>query len=264
MNKTGIILVNLNTLSHTRNVIADLRRQNIGCDLTIIDQASEEPGTQEFLKGLKWNKGKLKVVFNRINEPLNHLWNKFAAEAQNEYLCFLNSDVRIGSTFVKDSEDVFEKEGSVAVTVHSTNHPVYLAQHSHTVVNYIVPTDQHLRAKKIKQGWDFTMRKDDWIPIPEKLRLFYGDDFIFMKMLEKNRNVAYILSSPIVHFQGVSQRPWNGKPFNNKMPPRNDNFRDDTKAWASTGWNHDHNPRPEYTRIKPTRDIVERYGNGIF
>jgi len=256
MNKTGVILINLNTLAYTRKAIEDLLKQNVSFDLTLIDQASVEVGIKELFESVKkhWKgRGRLTIKYNSINEPLNEVWNTFAKESDNEYLCYLNSDVRIPCNFIKDSESVFSLEPTVGITVHSTNQPHWLDNASYQL-NYKIPPNQ-----KIKQGWDFTIRKSDWEIIPEIFQIFYGDDFIFYKLLLKNRKIAYILNSPILHFQGMSQ----GKNYRAKLPPRKDNFADDTKAWNSTGWPHNHHSIPEYTRIKPTLDLIQRYEKGI-
>jgi GT2 family glycosyltransferase len=256
MNKTGVIVINLNTLTYTRKCIEDLLKQNVSFDLTLIDQASVEVGIKELFESVKkhWKgRGRLTIKYNSINEPLNEVWNTFAKESDNEYLCYLNSDVRIPCNFIKDSESVFSLEPTVGITVHSTNQPHWLDNASYQL-NYKIPPNQ-----KIKQGWDFTIRKSDWKIIPEIFQIFYGDDFIFYKLLLKNRKIAYILNSPILHFQGMSQ----GKNYRAKLPPRKDNFTDDTKAWNSTGWPHNHHSIPEYTRIKPTLALAQRYEKGI-
>ena len=120
MNKTGVLVINLNTLSYTRNYIKDLLKQNVSFDLTLIDQASDEEGIKELFNWTKsvWgNRGKLVIKYNTHNEPLNNIWNKFAQESSNEYLCYLNNDVRIPSNFIKDSEYVFMEQPSVGITV---------------------------------------------------------------------------------------------------------------------------------------------------
>ena len=256
MNKTGVIVINLNTYGYTRKCIEDLLKQNVSFDLTLIDQASVEVGIKELFESVKkhWKgRGRLTIKYNTINEPLNEVWNTFAKESDNEYLCYLNSDVRIPCNFIKDSESVFSLEPTVGITVHSTNQPHWLDNASYQL-NYKIPSNQ-----KIKQGWDFTIRKSDWEIIPEIFQIFYGDDFIFYKLLLKNRKIAYILNSPILHFQGMSQ----SKNYRAKLPPRKDNFTDDTKAWNSTGWPHNHHSIPEYTRIKPTLGLAQRYEKGI-
>jgi hypothetical protein len=259
MNKTGVIVVNLNTLSYTKNCIKDLLKQNVSFDLTLVDQASQEKGIHELFKWAQsqWNnRGKLNIIYNKINEPLNQMWNNFAQQSPNKYLCYLNNDVRIPSNFIKDSESVFAKDKNVSITIHSSNHPTWLSKATHTL-HYNVPKNQ-----KIKQGWDFTIRKCDWKIIPKIFCIFYGDDYIFYNALLENKKIAYILSSPIIHFQGMSQRSYQGG-LRVISPPRQDNFVDDTKAWASTGWPHNHHSIPEFTRIKPTADIVKKYENKI-
>jgi len=259
MNKTGVIVINLNTYGYTRRCIEDLLKQNVPFDLTLVDQASQEAGIREFFESVRslWgNRGKLTIKYNTINEPLNEVWNTFAKESDNEYLCYLNSDVRIPCNFIKDSESVFAAEPNASITVHSSNHPHWLANASHEL-HYNIPENQ-----KIKQGWDFTIRKTDWETIPNIFKIFYGDDFIFYKTLLKDKKIVYILNSPILHFQGMSQRPYESG-YAIKLPPRNDDFPDDTKAWASTGWPHNHHSIPEFTRIKPTYATVKKYENRI-
>jgi len=259
MNKTGVIVINLNTLEYTKNCIQDLLKQNIPFDLTLVDQASAEPGINRIFDWVKtvWdNRGSLTIIYNSMNEPLNQVWNNFAKDSLNEYLCYLNSDVRIPPNFIKDSEEVFTVEPSVSITVHSTNHPHWLANASYEL-HYNIPKNQ-----KIKQGWDFTVRRTDWEVIPSIFQIFYGDDFIFYKTLLKNKKTAYILNSPILHYQGMSQRPHQAG-FKINYPIRTDDFSDDTVAWSSTGWPHNHHPIPEFTRIKPTNDLINRYGNTI-
>lgn len=259
MNKTGVVVINLNTLEYTRKCIEDLLKQNVSFDLTLVDQASQEAGIREFFESVRssWNnRGKLTIKYNTINEPLNEVWNKFAKESDNEYLCYLNSDVRIPANFIKDSESVFATEPNASITVHSSNHPHWLANATYEL-HYNIPENQ-----KIKQGWDFTIRRCDWKMIPNIFQIFYGDDYIFYHTLLENKKIVYILSSPIIHFQGMSQRSHESG-FKVISKPRQDNFQDDTKAWNSTGWPHNHHSIPEFTRIKPTYDTVKKYENKI-
>ena len=89
MNKTGVIVINLNTYGYTRKCIEDLLKQNVPFDLTLVDQASQEAGIREFFESIRssWdNRGKLTIKYNSINEPLNEVWNTFAEESDNEYL----------------------------------------------------------------------------------------------------------------------------------------------------------------------------------
>jgi hypothetical protein len=52
-----------------------------------------------------------------------------------------------------------------------------------------------------RQGWDPTFRKSSYNEIPENLNFFYGDDFIYSKLYESGYKGAYILNSPMIHFE---------------------------------------------------------------
>lgn len=70
--KMSILIVNINNLCYTRDVINDLFQQNRpSFYLTIVDQNSTEEGTTEFLNEVA--KEEVNVVRNCRNEPLNYL-----------------------------------------------------------------------------------------------------------------------------------------------------------------------------------------------
>ena len=120
----NVLVVNLNNIGFTKDCIDDLLRQNINdFKITLVDQASTESGTKEYLDSI--TDSRVTIVRNEINTPLNHVWNWFSGYAKEDLLCFLNNDVRIPSNFIKDTVDVFKKEETVGIAVHSTNHILY-------------------------------------------------------------------------------------------------------------------------------------------
>ena len=237
MNKTHILIVNLNNLEYTKNCISDLLSQDTNFDLTIIDQNSYESGTKEYMFTLYniWNKsninGSLNLIYNTDNIDLNRVWDDFYKSTDNEYLCFLNNDIRLPNNFVSDGEKIFQLEENVGCVSHATNHPNYqtkLNKLEYSVVN-----------GRIKQGWDFTFRRKVYNIIPNELKVYCGDDFLF-EMLYKNKyKVAFALSSPIIHFQGMSSKFL-------KEPPS------DVNRYAKLGFPHDLVHCVEYSRIKPS------------
>lgn len=199
MIKMDLQIVNINNLFYTRNVINDLSQQTSEFDLTVVDQGSKEQGTQEYLDSLVL-KG-IKVIQNKENVPLNYLWNKFYMESKSPYICFLNNDVRIPSNFVEDTINVFDKEDGVGAVIHSTNHPRFQKT---TDLKYII------LGGPFAQGWDFTLRKEAYVPIPDDLKFFGGDDWLFNKLWYNGWKTAVVLSSPIIHFYAKSRRHYRG------------------------------------------------------
>jgi cellulose synthase/poly-beta-1,6-N-acetylglucosamine synthase-like glycosyltransferase len=121
----SVLVVNLNNLQFTKDCIQDLFDQDVSCLITLVDQASVEEGTKEYLDeiGIKG----VTVVRNTANEPLNHIWNWFAKTSETPYVCLLNNDVRLSPNFLSSAIEVFEREPQVGFVNHATNSKEYRA-----------------------------------------------------------------------------------------------------------------------------------------
>jgi len=196
-----ILVVNLNNIEFTKNILEDLLKQTYPFQLTVIDNNSEEEGTNKLLVNYS-NKFKNKsFLFLNDRVDLNRLWNEHYFSSQNKYLCFLNNDIRISRNFVEDTVSIFEKEPDVGCVVHTTNHPNY---QSVTNLEYDIPY------YKLIEGWDFTIRREAYSMIPRELKVFGGDDYLFNKLYDNNWKVAVALSSPVIHYKARSRRFFHG------------------------------------------------------
>lgn len=199
-----ILVVNINNLAYTQELFGDLMRQTHQFDLTIVDQGSTESGTDYFLSSLA-DIPYVKVIRNQHNVDLNRVWNAFYSTIQRPgaYLCFLNNDVRIPNNYVEDTVAILETEKSVGAVIHPTNHPDY---QNTTDLRYAIVPD----GERITQGHDFTIRKEAFTLIPDELKVFGGDDWIFTQMYNKLWKTAVALSSPIIHYHAKSRKFYTG------------------------------------------------------
>lgn len=198
--KIDILIVNLNNIGFTKSLLGDLLRQTHPFSLTLIDNASEEIGTKEFFDDIR-SKFDYKVIMFKGRVDLNRLWNSHYLNSREEYICFLNNDVRIPSNFVEDTVNIFEKEPSVGCVTHATNHPDY---------QKVMDLKYDIPEYKFVQGWDFTLRWGAFSMIPEDLKVFGGDDYIFNHFYNIGWKVGVALSSPIIHFKAKSRKYFNG------------------------------------------------------
>jgi GT2 family glycosyltransferase len=193
-----ILVVNLNNKEYTKNCINNLLSQTYeNFKLTIVDQNSSEEGTQEFLETL--TDSRINIVRNAENHPLNYVWNWFHQTYNEEILCFLNNDVIITDNFVYDTIEVFNKEPQVGIVVHSTNHENYTVKKTPTEYTIVEPG-------RNMQGWDYSIRRNLFVTIPEQLKTYCGDDFIFYNLYKQGYDLAYVTSSPMIHFEGQSKK----------------------------------------------------------
>jgi GT2 family glycosyltransferase len=195
--KIRVLVINLNNKNYTKKCVELLLKQDYNkLNITVFDQNSVEIGTEDMLEVLK-NLG-VDVIKNETNEPVNSVWNWFYNTYNEEILCYLNNDVLIYDNFISDVIHVFENEPNVGIVVHSTNHNDYTTKKETTEYDIVEP-------KNFMQGWDFSIRRDLYTLIPEQLKTYCGDDFIFHNLYEKGFNLAYITSSPMIHFEGQSK-----------------------------------------------------------
>jgi glycosyltransferase involved in cell wall biosynthesis len=200
--RISVLVVNLNNLDYTKQCLDDLLNQDIVFDLRLIDQNSSEIGTKEFFDNFfnRHSNGEfygkinyLEISNTGFNKPLNHLWNDYVKESHTEFICLLNNDVRLSPNFLSSSISVLEKEPSVGFVNHVTNNSSYSSWSDS--LEYVI------MEKPYRQGWDPVFRKNCYTNIPENLNFFYGDDFIYSKLYESGHKGAYILNSPIIHFE---------------------------------------------------------------
>ena len=194
-----IQVCNINNLAMTRDLVNDLLRQSFPFSLRIVDQNSSEKGTKEYLWSLRIHP-QIRVLMNDSNVDLNRLWNDFYKTSKAQFLCFLNNDVRVPSNFVKDTIEILKKEPEVGCVVHVTNGPEYSIDRLTYFISEI----------KFIQGWDFTVRREAYTLIPDDLKVFGGDDYIFSNFYLRGWKVAVALSSPILHHKAKSRKYYTG------------------------------------------------------
>lgn len=234
-----ILVINLNCLEHTKNILSDINRQTYkNFSITLIDQNSSESGTKDFLDSLI----SINVIQNNCNVSINKLWNDFVSLSKKKIVCILNNDIRIPKNFLQDIINIFDKEKNVGAVIHPTNHPTYSRTIPDTTYK-LLPRGKHM------QGWDICMRRIAWTTIPEDFKIFCGDDFIFLKMYEMGFDVAIAISSPIIHYRGATMKSF----LNKDIPMRG---WEDVQRYREMGLNHNLHPPLEYC-------IVEFYNSPI-
>jgi GT2 family glycosyltransferase len=228
-----ILVVNWNNLEFTKQCALDLRDQlpNNKFNVVIVDQASTEEGTELGLKSCGGDH--FEIVFNKENKPLNSVWNWFKETYDDEILCFLNNDVRIPSNFVTDTMKVFEKHDNVGIVVHATNHLSYNKKLNELEYTIVEPF-------KYMQGWDYSIRRKLWKNIPVIFKTYCGDDFQFDNVYKQGYNLAYVTSSPIIHYEGMSKKFMKTSGI------------EDVQLYIQRGYQHYLKIKFDYSNIKPT------------
>jgi len=245
--RISILVINLNTLEFTKQCIKDLLVQSIPFNLTIIDQNSHEIGTWDFFNGFMENflnkqhiknVNFLKIENSGYNKPINQIWNEFVLNSDTEFICLLNNDVRISPNFLDTSVSVMDKEPSVGFVNHVTNNINYSEWSDN--LEYIIMESPY------RQGWDPFFRKSNFNEIPNSLKFYYGDDYIYSKLYSSGYKGAYILNSPMIHFLSSTTPEKGGFTKGNedkenfinlKLPIKDLSFNEKLNKWSPEFYN---------------------------
>lgn len=197
-NETHILIVDYKQLEFTKNIINCILLQDTKFDLTIFEQTPDEK-TRVYMEDLKnkWNLDGcvLNVVYNSVNAPLNHIWNWFYKNTTNDYLAILNNDIEICDNFVSDAIKIFEKESDCGFIIHPTNRKEFTKSNK---LKYEILETGYL------QGWDFIIKREAYVPIPDDLWIYAGDDFLLKTLIYNGYKEIYDISSPIIHYRSIT------------------------------------------------------------
>lgn len=201
-NITDILIINLNNLNYTKNIVDDIFRQDSkDYHLTIIDNGSIEPNTDIYLKTIP----NITYIKNDYNKPINHIWNDFVDKSDCDYICLLNNDVNIAPNFISSNVELFQREEKVAIINHPTNRIDYSS--------YSKELQYDIIKMCYRQGWDMTFRRELYTHIPNELEFYFGDDYIYSKIYEKGYYGAYVLNSPMIHYCSKTTPDKGGKVY---------------------------------------------------
>jgi len=224
-----IVIVNRNQSAYTMQLLRDLALQDTDeFSILLVDNGSE-PSQVEDMREAAEMYDNVELVLNGYNRSLNHMWNEYSQ--RHEYVCMLNNDVRVTPNFVSDTLEVLDKFPNVGLVSHVTNNPAYQGMHMRlNVMTTEVP---------YRQGWDFTIRRKAFTEIPEQIKFFAGDNWIFQHLFDAGWCAAIVYSSPIIHYCAMTKRPKNIS-------------KKDVAEYKKTGKYRDLPHHPDCRNLRPT------------
>ncbi|WP_256841514.1 glycosyltransferase family 2 protein [Ornithinimicrobium cryptoxanthini] len=123
---------------------------------------------------LAWDSSKVRVLQQAVNIYVNPAWNLGAREATGEYLAIINDDVRFDDEALDAAGRVLRRgwfgivgpDRSCFATAHTGRVKVRPARHTATIHGF---------------GTFMCLRRSAFIPIPEDMRIWGGDDWLIQR-----------------------------------------------------------------------------------
>lgn len=132
---------------------------------------------------------KIRMVNCNENIYVNPAWNLGAKMASFEHLCFLSDDVIVDLRAFYKADDFMEKHPEMGMLYIC---PGFEDQDQPKVTTGEIEIESGPVTNRYGYGSFFFVRKEDWTPIPEQFKIWFGDHLTFMIFQEKRKLSYYI------------------------------------------------------------------------
>jgi len=193
-----VVLPVLNQIFLTNNLLGYISSNMLRpIEIILIDNAS----TEDIHSLVQCHKD-LNIVYLRQkrNIGVNASWNLGISLAKGNLISILNNDIIITSFFFKYIDELMSKHKDVGICVPSTTNDKFSVMACQSYP-YIKTSPLGKR-----EGWAFTIRSEiaKRYPIPESLKMFFGDDYLFANARKENFRIVKMVTNPIYHYGSIT------------------------------------------------------------
>jgi len=148
------------------------------------------------------------VLIPKENLYVNKAWNIGVEIAKNNIVCLLNDDIEINFETIKHNLDAINNLNFGIIGFHSN-------QNLGTELNSDTDTFEFKEAECRYLGFGCMMfiRKENYIKIDERLRIFFGDDLLYWWNRDKNGRKIYIIDN----LKALGELSATSKDYNNEI-----------------------------------------------
>jgi hypothetical protein len=164
--------------------------------VVIIDNS----GTGQFRKKISLTNDKLEVHELKSNIYVNPAWNLGVSKCISENILIMNDDIFCHNHVLTQVSEVMNDKNVGICSVDTINcstteeYVKNVAESSNIETNNVFGNKDNN-----KTGWFFCMRRKDWKPLPEDMKLWYGDDLIYRRIRKLGYSTKNITSTKIGH-----------------------------------------------------------------
>lgn len=184
------------------NLVKTLIADEVVKEIIIIDNS---------LKGYSFENEKVKVITPKENLFVIPSWNLGVKEAKSEYVCLVNDDIKIPENYCsKVLEQMNDKCGIIGV---STQDVIDTRNSANEIVVDINSVKTEIAEKLTFKPITFRthnfgimmfFKKENYVPIPEDLKIFFGDDWIIYQAKKLGKTNAVACGAKVYHLGSLS------------------------------------------------------------
>jgi GT2 family glycosyltransferase len=171
-------------------------------NLYLLDNGSKAKGVHEYMKSIA---GAV-VIRNETNRWVYGGWNQLLARAlgdKPEYVCLMSNDVQVAPGWLPPMIREMDRSLGRRYLLPNGNFPA--GNFEGEVRKYVAGSVPLLTSKVVpgRSGWLLFFRAEDiplFYPIPETLKLWYGDDWIHWSLKRNGFSCLSVMDSCALHY----------------------------------------------------------------
>lgn len=178
-------------LKYFRKIMGELSACDQVKEVIIIDN---NPEARFDLCWEAWNN--VKFVDDGVDRKVNPAWNKGLSLTKTKYYLLLNDDCLIDEYLIRDSINILESHSNIGLINYHTKDIDPYAYANRGVkpqASYVNNIGNYLG------GWCMCGRTEDYKPIPESLKIFFGDNYIHHNVKKSGKRVVQLISGFVSH-----------------------------------------------------------------
>ena len=195
----SVVIPVLNNHNYTRELLTDIFMNVVKPDdIIIIDNGSEE-SYEDMIRILR--NPTINYIRFSENRGVNAAWNLGIMLAKNELVTVLNNDILLNMYFFKKILETMQ-DPFVGICVPATLKEAKFYDKDESV---------KIRDLARREGWAFTIRKNIVNKcgyIPDKLKIFCGDDFLFDSSTKIGFRNVKMLNNHVFHYGSVTVKQY--------------------------------------------------------
>jgi hypothetical protein len=138
------------------------------------------------------------------NRYVNGAWNYGMTLCETDYFLLLNDDCLVRPEILDECVSVLDARKDAGIIIYTTETEIPQTYFMKEVKSEQIIT-AHVPLNFCVGGWFMFGRSESWIPIPEELKIFCGDNFIWeTTILKKHQEILKVLSNYVSHFTSTT------------------------------------------------------------
>lgn len=196
-----LLLSNPDVFKYT---LKQLNESKVVGKIIIIDNTDAKRFRNEFKNFIT---DKFEIIEHGKNIFVNPAWNQGMEKVTSNYYLILNDDILCHKYLLNICNAYLNEEKNVGLITITTKNGMKTNVYDAEIQKVIEGKNDAKFNTKMphnRQGWFMCGRTSDWKAIPDTIKIFYGDDFIYRELRKKKKKCVILSPYFISHFESTT------------------------------------------------------------